>query len=169
MRWSRRFQQLDLWKSTSPSEKAFLEDEDPSPDECQRLVWRLESIWGLMWALGHIEQLDWPSGMCDVPKLAGILSPYEADTEFITSARLRSTGQILDAQDWIMRIHRAIRDAYSHQGGMLPVGLDWSQEDEWVPVTLSAEVGVVEQRHHALNWLVNFLEPENWDSVGTPT
>lgn len=162
-------EQLDLWKSVSPLEKAFLENKSPSPDECQRLVWRLESIWVLMWALGHIEQLDWPSGMCDVPKLAGLVSPHEGDTAFLTSARLRPASELLDAQDLIMRIHWAIRDAYLHQGGMIPVGLDWSQDDDWVPATLSAEVGVVEQRHHTLNWLVNFLDPENWDNVDTPT
>jgi hypothetical protein len=162
-------EQLDLWKSVSPSEKAFLENKSPSPDECQRLVWRLESIWVLMWALGHIEQLDWPSGMCDVPKLASLVSPHEGDTAFITSARLRPASEIGDAQDLIMRIHWAIRDAYLHQGGMIPVELDWSQDDDWVPVTLSAEVGVVEQRHHTLNWLVNFLDPDNWDNVDTPT
>jgi len=162
-------EQLDLRKSLSPAEKDFLENENPSPDECRQLVWRLESIWVLMWALGHIDQLDWPSGMCDVPKLAGLVSPHEADPKFITSARLRPTAQILDAQDLIMRIHWAIRDAYLHRRGMLPVGLDWSQDDDWVPVTLSAEVGVVEQRHHTLNWLVNFLDAENWDVVDTPT
>ena len=63
-------EQLDLWSSVSPSEKAFLQNDRPDPDECRRLVWRLESIWVLMWALGYIEELDWPSGMCDVPKLA---------------------------------------------------------------------------------------------------
>src|SRR5262249_36620976 len=72
-------EQLDLWKSVSPSEKAFLENKSPSPDECQWLTWRLESIWVLMWALGHIENFDWPSGMCDVPKLAGLLGPREDD------------------------------------------------------------------------------------------
>ena len=162
-------QQLDLWKSISPSEKVFLENKNPSDDECRQLVWRLESIWVLMWALGYIEQLDWPGGMCNVPKLTGLIGPHEADTEFITSARLRPASQILDAQDLIMRIHWAIRDAYLHQGGMLPLGLDWSQDDSWNPVTLSVEVLVVEQRHHTLNWLVKFLNPESWDDVETPT
>src|SRR5262249_16593233 len=72
-------EKLDLWRSVSPSEKAFLENNSPSPEECQRLVWRLESIWVLMWALGYIEQLEWPSGMCDVPKLVGLVSPHEGD------------------------------------------------------------------------------------------
>jgi hypothetical protein len=162
-------EQLDLWKSVSPAEKAFLENTSPSPEECQRLVWRLESIWVLMWALGYIEKLGWPSGMCDVPMLAGLVSPREADTAFVTSARLRPASEILDAQDLTMRIHWAIRDAYLHQGGMIPEDLDWAQNGDHVPATMSAAVGVVEQRHHTLNWLVNFLDPENWDRVDTPT
>lgn len=162
-------EQRDLWHSVSPSEKAFLENKSPSPDECRSLVWRLESIWVLMWALGYIESLDWPGDMCDVPRLAGLLSEFEDDAAFITSAKLRPTSEILDAQDLTMRIHWAIRDAYLHRGGMLPVGLDWSQDDDWVPVTLSVEVGVVEQRHYTLNWLVKFLDPEGWDDVDTPT
>jgi hypothetical protein len=162
-------EQVDLWKSVSPLEKIFLENKSPSPEECQRFVWRLESIWVLMWALGYIEKLDWPSGMCDVPKLAGLVSPHEADSTFITSARLRSASEVLDAQDLIMRIHWAIRDAYLNQSEMIPEGLDWSEDSENVPVTMSAAVGVVEQRHHTLNWLVKFLDPENWDNVDTPT
>jgi len=162
-------EQLDLWKSVSPSEKVFLENKNPTPEECQQLVWRLESIWVLMWSLGYIEQLDWPSGMCDVPKLAGLVSPHENDPAFVNSARLRSASEILDAQDLIMRIHWAIRDAYLHQGGMIPEYLDWSRDSEYVPVAMSAAVGVVEQRHYTLNWLVNFLDPENWDEVDIPT
>lgn len=162
-------EQLNLWSSVIPAEKAFLENNNPGPDECQRLVWRLESIWVLMWALGYIKELDWPSDMCDVPKLADLVSPHEEDSAFITSSRLRPVSEILDAQDLIMRIHWAIRDAYLHQGGVIPEDLDWSRDSEFVPVTMSAAVGVVEQRHYTLNWLVNFLNPENWDDVDTPT
>jgi hypothetical protein len=161
--------QLDLWSSVSPSEKIFLQNEDPDPDECQELVWRLESIWVLMWALGYIEELDWPSGMCDVPKLTELVSLYENDAAFITSARLRPTPELLDAQDLIMRIHWAIRDAFLKGGGMIPENLNWTEQSEYIPVGLCAAVGVVEQRHYALNWLVNFLDPQDWDRVDTPT
>ncbi|MEX0714916.1 MAG: hypothetical protein WD278_21505 [Pirellulales bacterium] len=56
-----------------------------------------------------------------------------------------------------------------NQGGMIPEDLDWSNESEHVLVSLSAAVGVVEQRHYTLNWLVNFLNPKDWDHVETPT
>ena len=78
-------EQLNLWKCVSPSERAFLKNNNPNPGECQKFVWRLESIWVLMWALNYIEELGWPSGMCDVPKLAKLVSPHERDTGFITS------------------------------------------------------------------------------------
>ncbi|MEQ8790639.1 MAG: DUF4272 domain-containing protein [Pirellulaceae bacterium] len=161
--------QLDLWDSVSAEEKRFLEDDAPDPDECQALVWRLESIWVLLWALGYIDELDWPGGMCDVPKLVKILKPLESDPQFITGAKLRSKADILDAQDLIMRIHWAVREAYLRGGGIVPDDLDWSHDSDWIPVSMSAAIGVVEQRHYTLNWLVNFLDPEDWDHVDTPT
>ncbi|WP_406698005.1 DUF4272 domain-containing protein [Singulisphaera sp. Ch08] len=160
---------LDLWDSVSPSERAFLQSENPDPDECRSLVWRLESIWALMWALGEIDELGWPGGMCDVPKLAALMIARENDPAFISSARLRQKSEILDAQDLTMRIHWAIRDAYLNQGAMIPEDLDWSGQSEYISTMLSAAVGVVEQRHYALNWLVNFLAPKDWDHVDTPT
>lgn len=162
-------EQLNLWESVSPAEKVFLDNESPSAEECQQLVWRLECIWVLMWAFGYVEQLDWPGGMCDVPRLAELVSTIEDDQGFIASARLRPVTEILDAQDLTMRVHWAVRDALLHQGGMIPEELDWSPDSAYVPVTLSAAVGVVEQRHHTLNWLVNYPEPVNWDNVDTLT
>ena len=160
---------LDLWDSVSPEEKRFLQEDDPAPAESQQLVWRLESIWVLLWALGHIEDLDWPSGMCDVPKLVEILKPHESNPTFIADAKLRSKAEILDAQDLIMRIHWSIRDAWLNHGGIIPEDLDWSQDYNAVSVTVSPVGGVVEQRHYTLNWLVNFLKPKDWDHVDTPT
>lgn len=160
---------LELWEFVSPKEKEFLFNENPDPLESQKLVWRLESIWVLMWALGYIEELGWPSGMCDVPKLVGLLEPHEKSTEFITKAALRSISDLLDAQDLTMRIHWAIRDAYLHHQGIIPEDLDWSGKSNSVLVTESAVTGVIEQRHYVLNWLLNFLSPEDWDSVDTPT
>ncbi|WP_345681612.1 DUF4272 domain-containing protein [Novipirellula caenicola] len=160
---------LNLWGSVSPEEKRFLQNDDPDPAESQELVWRLESIWVLLWALGHVEELNWPSGMCDVPQLVEILKPHESNPAFIADAKLRSKAEILDAQDLIMRIHWTIRDAHLNHGGIIPEDLDWSQDYNAVSVTMSAAVGVVQQRHYTLNWLVNFLKPKDWDHVDTPT
>ena len=162
-------EQLDLWPCVSPEETRFLRETEPEPDECQRLVWRLESIWVLLWSLGYIESLDWPCEMCDVRTIVDILKTRESDPGFISNSNLRNKSEILDAQDLTMRIHWAIRHAMLNQGGMISENLDWADDYEMVAVTMSAAVGIVEQRHHALNWLVDFLEPENWDLVDTPT
>lgn len=68
-----------------------------------------------------------------------------------------------------MRIHWAIRDAYLNHGGIIPEDLDWSGDYNAVHVNMSEAVGVVEQRHYSLNWLINFMNPETWDDVDTPT
>ena len=161
--------QHDLWGSVSPEEERFLRDPDPDSEECERLVWRLESIAVLLWALGYTDDLDWPSGMCNGTKIAEILAPREDKPAFITDAKLRSKAEILDAQDLTMRIHWAIRDAHLHRGGTIPEDLDWSQDGDLIPVAMSGAVGVVEQRHYVLNWLVKFLDPADWDHVETPT
>lgn len=160
---------LDLWDAVSPFEKAFLDDENPDPETSRELVWRLESIWVLLWSLGYIDDLEWPGGMCDVPRIVKILKPNEGNAEFITGAKLRNASEILDAQDLTMRIHWAIRDAFLNHQQRVPANLDWSADGQKVPIESSPAVGVVEQRHYALNWLVNFLDPENWDLVDTPT
>lgn len=160
---------LNLWKFVSPKEKQFLDDANPSPEECEALKWRLESLWVLVWALGYVEELGWPGEMCDVERLAEILGPRESDPTFISQAKLRDKEKLVDAQDLTMRIHWAIRDAYLHRGGMIPESLDWSGEPEYVPVAYSAAVVVVEQRHYVLNWLVDSLGNESWDDVDTPT
>ncbi len=46
-----------MWNSVSPREKAFLENAEPDTDECRKLVWRLESIWVLLWAMNLVEEM----------------------------------------------------------------------------------------------------------------
>ena len=162
-------EEMNLWDSVSDEERTFLDNPAPTEGESARLVWRLESIWVLLWALGHVDNLDWPSEMCDVPKLVEILRPLEADQDFITNAKLRPRKEILDQQDLIMRIHWAIRDAYLNHSSEVPEDLDWSGSSPLLPLEQCAAVGVVEQRHYVLNWIVRYLNPEGWDDVDTPT
>lgn len=161
--------QLDLWDSATPSEKAFLKARTLDSEDCRRRVWGLEAIWVLLWALRYVRKLDWPKGMCNVESLVDIVITREADRSFITGAKLRPKAQILDAQDLTMRIHWAIRDAVLRHDGVVPEELDWSGDKERIQATMCPAAGVVEQRHHALNWLLNLLDPKDWDNVETPT
>ena len=158
---------LGLREALSPEEEGFLADAEPDPDTSRAYVWRLEAIWVLLWALGRVEELGWPVGMCDVPRIVGLVKPFEGSSELVTGGTLRPASEILDEQDLIMRVHWAIRDAWL-KGRRVPEHLDWSDEGEPLDVSECASVGVVEQRHHALNWLVRFLDAD-WDEVDTPT
>lgn len=154
-------------EAVSPVEWAFLRDAEPDEGTRAGLEWRLEGIWVLLWALGRVESLDWPSGMCDVPRLAALVRPYEGDTDLARGAELHPKSEILDAQDLTMRIYWAIRNEWL-AGRPIPEGLDWSSGERRVPAPECAAVGVVEQRHHTLNWLVRFFDA-GWDEVDTPT
>lgn len=156
-----------LWPYVSPKEAKYIRNSKPNPEESASLVWRLEVQWVLMWALGRIDDLSWPATMCDVPRLVQVMKPVEADATFIETAQLRPAKEILDAQDLIMRIHWAIRDAWLGKR-MIRSDLDWSATPPDVYATQAAAVGVVEQRHLTLNWLTQFGEAD-WDEVKTHT
>ena len=159
---------LDLWEHISPVEIHFLQCDEPDTAQRRRFVWRLESIWVLLWSLGHIDKLSWPSEMCDVRRLAAIIRPNQSNAKFITDARFRDTAELLDAQDLTLRIHWAIRDAVQNKRPM-PDNLDWARPGEMLPADMNAAAGVVEQRHYTLNWLLKYLDPKDWDRVYTPT
>ena len=159
---------LELEPHLSDEEREFLSQSETDPDEAQWLEWRLESLWVLLWALGHLDELPWPSQMCDVARIVGIMKVNEADPSFIEQARLRPIAELLDAQELTMRINWAIRNASMYQQGWIPSGLDWSAERSFVHVTEAHAAAVVEQRHHTLNWLLD-LDEADWDCVSTPT
>src|SRR5262249_13846283 len=159
-------EKTNLWPDVSEEEQAFLEAKNTDPDAARKLLWRLEGMWVLVWALGAVK-LDWPSGFCDVPKLTQVVREFAEDPRFIRNAKLRSKREILDALQLTLLQHRAVRDAFVHERE-IPADLDWSGEADMVPVTQSVAGGVVAERHHALNWLTRFGDA-SWDNTDTST
>jgi hypothetical protein len=72
--------------------------------------------------------------------------------QFIADAKLRSIESILDEADLIYRYRWAVVDA--------------RVKGEDAPALLHP--GVAMERHHALNWLIGYMEQE-WDDVSTDT
>ena len=95
--------------------------------------------------------LPFASGVCDVPLVANLALDNNT-AQFVQNARLVSADQILDALDLHYRLHWAARQA----------GLDQR------PSPAGVDAGVLQERHYALNWLVQF-ENADWDNVLTPT
>ncbi len=74
-------------------------------------------------------------------------SSDEAPDIFINSLKLRSISEIMDASDLTYRLHWAVRN---------------------YGASLELDGGVVQERHHAINWLTNY-DGEKWDWVATDT
>src|SRR5215475_4644439 len=141
----------DVWAFVTPEEKKFLLKKRPARQETINFKWRYESLWVLLWALGHVQDLGAPTSICDVQSTVRTVldSPSE---DFIHRAKSRPISEILDEADLIYRYDWAVVDARI-KGEDPPGNLD---------------PGVVYERHYALNWLIGHMDQE-WDEVTTDT
>ncbi len=139
------------FQSLSKAEQSFLDLESPDEQSIINAAWRYEALYTLQWALGLHRELTFADNICDVPLVAETMV-RRSDAEIVTQAKLRDTGEILDALDLNQRLLWAARQAAS-EGVEAPRGIDG---------------GVLSERQHALNWLVQFSDAP-WDDVDTPT
>jgi hypothetical protein len=135
----------------TPKERIFIKNALPSQHDRIQFAWRYEAAWTLLWALGYVEMLEKPSGICDVPRAVGFMQERKA-SQFVADAKLRPLSEILDQADRIYRYHWAVVDARINGRKPLP----------------GIEPGVTLERHYALNWLIGYMEQE-WDDISTDT
>lgn len=140
-----------LEKYFSPKERAFIHDPAPSSKLRIQFGWRFESACTLFWALGFVDKLGKPEDECDPFELFSLMKKGDA-RKFIADARMRPLGAILDQADLIYRYHWAVVEAATHS--------------QSAPAGLSPDVTM--ERHHALNWLIGYMNQE-WDDVSTDT
>lgn len=142
-----------LWQSASPAERAFLECETPTQEQRFQATWRAEGLYVLLWALCAFPALPSPTEICDVQAIQRALPPlFGSTSEWAGPQHLRKPAEIFDASDEIYEINWAVRDA--------PIF--------GKPIPNSYEPGVVQERHHALNWLALYGNAD-WDDVATDT
>ncbi|MEO7309906.1 MAG: DUF4272 domain-containing protein [Chitinophagaceae bacterium] len=133
------------------SEREYATTKKPTQQQNIDASWRYESLHLMLWALGFIDTLSYPNQICDV---AGDLKIIQDLTEqqFKQKAKLRSSKEILDQADLILRLDWACVSA--------------KEKKQSAPGNLVD--GVVVERHQSLNWLINYLH-EDWDKVTTDT
>lgn len=136
----------------TPREKEFISGQLDNQQQRVQFSWQYERAWVLLWALGYVERLEYPTGICDVPFLAGFLRGKSVD-QLVAGAKPRTPAELLDAADLIYRLHWAVVDERVNRNTKVPPEI---------------EKGVVQERHHALNWLIGYLN-EDWDEVTTDT
>jgi hypothetical protein len=135
----------------SPKEKAFIASDDRTELETVSAVWRYESLFVLLWALGFEDELDYPSGMCNPPEMIKmIIAEGRAGIE--EKAQLRSKVTLLDQADLAYRLHWACVNA-KIKGEPSPADLNKS---------------TVWERRYALNWLIAY-DDTGWDDVRLDT
>lgn len=136
----------------SLEEKSYMENSEPSEQDSIQFIWRYEAMWIMLWALGYVEKLEYPNKICDVIHGANIINMSMNLDEFVNRGNKKSKEEILDEADLIYRYNWACVDARINRR-VIPGGMD---------------DGVVQERHKALNWLINYMEAD-WDEVGTDT
>jgi hypothetical protein len=141
----------ELRPHLTPKELAFVLDNSPRQRDRVQFIWRHEAAWTLLWALGFVAQLGRPAQICDVEFAARTVTE-RTRSQFIEDSELRPIADILDQADLIYRYHWAVRNARI--------------KGQQIPAALSPDV--TEERHHALNWLIGYLE-QAWDDVSTHT
>lgn len=101
---------------------------------------------------GLIPTLNHPNKIVDADVVFDLVVNTPGPAKLRSDARLRSASEILDEADLIYRIDWACVDARVN-GSPTPEGVDCD---------------VVQERHHALNWLIGY-QRQAWDDVSTDT
>lgn len=141
-----------LYPHLSPAERAFLDGEDDREQTRINMTWRWEAACVLLWTLGKFSSLPLPDQQTDGDVLFPHLPSFdESALPWVESAALIDKERILDQSDLIYRMHWA-----TCQASLDGVPLERLDGD------------VVEEWHHAINW-VTCYEDEEWDAVSTDT
>lgn len=135
------------YQALSPREKLFFDF--GSPTAAESLVWRYENLFTLQWALGMQFELPWPDEHADLMATTRLMVDLP-DESIVEQARLRSTGELLDATELHHQLYYSIAFAQSQ-----------NRNDSTPPGGL--DEGVVCERMVALAWLLNLNG--DWDTT----
>ncbi|MEL6557539.1 MAG: DUF4272 domain-containing protein [Bacteroidota bacterium] len=135
----------------SDSEKEMMSKEVLSDQEKANATWRYESLNALLWTIGKIDVLQYPSVICPVEEIVSMILEKTRE-DFRKETNIRPKDQILDALDLVYRMNWACVNARINNeepgGNLIP--------------------GVVYERHYALNWVVRYQD-QDWDHISTDT
>jgi len=134
-----------LWEKISPQEKSLFEKSELNDDDITIIAERAESIWLLMWTINKSNLLDFPGEEVNFNVIFEHLPPFMNSTEdFVTSATIRPTSEILDQADLLFRINWAF---YQTQTNNLNI--------------IELNQSIVFERYFAINWVINLRS--TWD------
>ncbi|WP_068688496.1 DUF4272 domain-containing protein [Culturomica massiliensis] len=133
----------------TPMEMAYIQDAESEERQRIQFAWRYECCAVLLWAAGVVEELPYPSEICDVPVIAGLFWQHKGIDDLLSKGIPRTDAEILDAADLTLRYDWACVDARVH-GKEAPGALDG---------------GVVMERHYVFDWLTGVEGDTAWDDI----
>ena len=134
----------------TPAELAFITNHSPTQQQLIDFAWQYECVHVLLWSLGHIEKLQPPNHVCDVPAEVSIIRSLGRE-KLSSTAHPRPLSEILDQADYYYRLHWAA----------IELRLNGNRSDK-------VNEEIIDERHKALNWLIRYMG-QNWDDVTTDT
>ncbi|NBP70068.1 MAG: DUF4272 domain-containing protein [Cytophagia bacterium] len=141
----------NLWDRVTDDEKLLFTKPKLTDQERVNVSWRSEAIWLLLWTIKKVDELDLPLDEVNIADIVDRLPKLMSSTkDFIESAEIRATGEILDQSDLIYRLHWATRQAELDNN-----------------VELDLNPSIVVERHYAINWVTYYAD--NWDDITTDT
>lgn len=136
----------------SKKEKEYIEMERPDEVTAIQFSWQYERCCVLLWSLRLIE-LNSPTEICNVRKIAQIIRSYSSLEELIKAANIRSNEELLDMHTRILYYNWACVES--------------RVKNQEAPANLNS--GVVQEQHYALNWIIGANGECDWDDVSPNT
>lgn len=125
--------------------------EELEEKEMISLSWYVESLWALMWAGSHIENLDPEIPVEDtLVDLLPNLQKNEKGRDLTKKTKRRPYAEMYKMLDLYYRAHWFSRDGY------------WSKYD-----TGQFDLGIIRSRRQALDWIMD--KNSDWDNVNLST
>ena len=134
----------------TPAELAFITNHSPTQQQLTDFAWQYECLHVLLWSLGHIEKLQPPNQICNVPADVSIIRKLGRE-KLSSTAHPRSLSEILDQADYYYRLHWAA----------IELRINGNSSDK-------VNEEIIDERHKALNWLIRYMG-QNWDDITTDT
>ena len=139
---------FDVGNDLNETEKSLF-DKTYTMEDAMLITWTYECCWVLLWALGLIDDMGFPSDTCDCMKAVNIISQCNDLNELMEKCSPRDIEEILDELDLHYRYHWAcvhkqikpeteIGELYHDVVTERRRGLEWliSDEDDWFEISL---------------------------------
>ena len=149
-------EESELQTALTGDEREFILSDRRTSEQQMNMSWQSERLTVLLWALGKIESLPEPAVPCNTSTLEALVPPYGDQTleEFRQTVRIRSEDELFDAANALQDLHSIARQRMRNV--------------DYRPKVAAVDVEIVQERHHAINWLVGYCG-QSWDEITTDT